>query len=178
MTHTPHSTKQTRFPRSHITQSTLSLFGLFCVMSLCSCGYRTVYTAENTSALKTIAQARNGNAEAQFNAGLSAAFASDNRLAHDYSAANAGSNMIIAYYRMGARDDGSQNTAQGYDNARVWFERAAAQNYAPAMFQLSLLYEFGRGVAADPAESMKWLIKAADAGYAPAKKRLDEHLSQ
>jgi len=25
---------------------------------------------------------------------------------------------------------------------------------------------------------MKWLTKAADAGYAPAKKRLDEHLSQ
>ena len=147
-------------------------------MSLCSCGYRNVYTAESTARLKTFAQARNGNAEAQFKAGLASAFASDSRLAHDYNAGNTASNMIIAYYRMGARDNGSQNTVENYNEARDWFEKSANQNYAPAMFQLSLLYEFGRGVPADPAESMKWLIKAADAGYAPAKKRLDEHLAQ
>jgi len=177
MIHIPLATTQTRIPRLCIKQSVLSLFGLFCAMSLCSC-WSNSYPADTTAALKTVAQARNGDAASQFNAGLLSAFASDDRIVHDYTIENAGSNMIVAYYRMGARDDGSQNTEHSYNAARIWFERSAAQNYAPAMFQLSLLYEFGRGVAADPAESMKWLIKAADAGYAPAKKRLDEHLSQ
>ena len=178
MMHIPLLTTQTRFERLCIKRIALSFFGLFCITSLCSCSYKTFHSAESTAALKTLAQARNGDAQAQFNAGLLAAFASDDRLAHEYSTGNTASNMIIAYYRMGARDDGSQNTAERYSGARVWFEKAASQNYAPAMFHLSLLYEFGRGVPADPAESMMWLTKAADAGYAPAQKRLDEHLSQ
>ena len=63
-------------------------------------------------------------------------------------------------------------TSDWYPKAFNWFTQSAEQGYAPAMFHLGLMYEFGRGVSADKQKSNEWMRKAAEKGYEPAQKYL------
>lgn len=59
------------------------------------------------------------------------------------------------------------------EQANVWFERAAAQNYAPAIRVLALAYEQGgMGQRVDYDTAVKWLEVGASAGDDWSKKRL------
>jgi hypothetical protein len=49
------------------------------------------------------------------------------------------------------------------------FRKAAEQGDAPAQFRLGGAYFFGRGVAEDHAEAVRWWRKAADQGHAGAQ---------
>ena len=51
--------------------------------------------------------------------------------------------------------------AQDYGKARAWFEKAAAQSYAKAQFNLGLLYANGKGVPQDINKARAWWEKAA-----------------
>ena len=52
------------------------------------------------------------------------------------------------------------------------YQRAATQGDAAAQFNLSLMYDSGRGVARDPVKAVKWLRKSAEQGYTRAQKNL------
>ena len=53
---------------------------------------------------------------------------------------------------------------QDYVEAAKWYRKAADQGYAPAQFNLGVMYDNGEGVAQDYTEAAKWYRKAADQG--------------
>ncbi|MDO4226597.1 MAG: hypothetical protein Q4C94_03890, partial [Neisseria sp.] len=56
--------------------------------------------------------------------------------------------------------------AKSFDQAFVWFEKAAAQGYSEAQYNLGVLYSHhGYGVAQDYAQARQWFEKAAAQGY-------------
>ena len=61
---------------------------------------------------------------------------------------------------------------QDYAPARDWFERAAAQGFAPALYQLAVMYRHGFGVDADHTRGTDYLRRAADLGNLLAKRDL------
>ena len=65
---------------------------------------------------------------------------------------------------------GSPDTAAGVE----WLKRAAAQQYAPAEFQMGQLYDFGFVVDQSDAEALSWYRKAAGRGSAPAQRAVGE----
>ena len=52
--------------------------------------------------------------------------------------------------------------AKDYATAMQWAEQAAAQNYAPAISSIGLLYERGDGVTQDFVEAKRWYERAAN----------------
>ena len=65
---------------------------------------------------------------------------------------------------------GSTRTAEGND----WIRKAAAQQFAPAMYHLGQIHEFGFGVPQDDRLALEWYRKAADAGSAAARRAVGE----
>ena len=55
-----------------------------------------------------------------------------------------------------------------------WFQKAAAQGYAPAAFQMGQLYEFGFGVAQDDRTAFAWYSSAAAHGSATAQRAVGD----
>lgn len=53
--------------------------------------------------------------------------------------------------------------------AAEWYQKAADQNYAPAINNLARLYADGRGVKADPAKAIELWSRAAEAGNVTAR---------
>ncbi len=53
-----------------------------------------------------------------------------------------------------------------------YFSQSAATNYAPAQYELALLYGTGKGVTADQAKAREWYEKAAEGQYSPAQYNL------
>jgi TPR repeat protein len=62
--------------------------------------------------------------------------------------------------------------AQDYQQARQWYEKAAAAGSAEAMENLGKLYLGGVGVAEDKAIARQWFEKAAAGGNDEAKLKL------
>jgi TPR repeat protein len=56
--------------------------------------------------------------------------------------------------------------------AAAWFHRAAAQGYAPAQFNLGLMYANGEGVPRDPDKGVELFRKSADQGNVDAQNNL------
>ncbi len=69
-------------------------------------------------------------------------------------------------------------TAGQFDAAAAAFRRSAEQDYGAAQAALGVLYDAGRGVAADPAEAVRWYRKAAGQGIAAAEMALGTHCEQ
>jgi hypothetical protein len=61
---------------------------------------------------------------------------------------------------------------QDHSKAAEWFQKAAAQHYPAAEFDLATSYRFGRGVPQDQALALVWLRKAAVDGDANAERNL------
>jgi TPR repeat protein len=57
--------------------------------------------------------------------------------------------------------------------AKRWYERAAALGYAPAQYQLGVMWERGDGVPADPVEARGWFARAAQQNFEPARDALE-----
>lgn len=55
------------------------------------------------------------------------------------------------------------------ERAADFFQSAAEQEYAPALFELAHLYLYGRGLNRSNNEAEKWLIKAANQKFTPAQ---------
>jgi TPR repeat protein len=78
---------------------------------------------------------------------------------------------VVAQFSLGAMlYYGSNETAQAID----WFRKAAAQQYAPAEFQIGQLYDFGFGVAQDDSEALAWYRRAAEHDSAPAQRSVGD----
>jgi TPR repeat protein len=74
---------------------------------------------------------------------------------------------VVAQFSLGAMlYYGGDETAQAID----WIRKAAAQQYAPAEFQMGQLYDFGFGVAQNDREALAWYRKAAEHGSAAAQR--------
>ena len=59
-----------------------------------------------------------------------------------------------------------------YDQALPLVQQAAEQGYAPAQYNLGVMYIQGLGIGQDYAQARKWLEKAATQGYASAQGNL------
>jgi TPR repeat protein len=62
--------------------------------------------------------------------------------------------------------------AKNYQTAIDQFRKAAEQGYAPAQYNLGVMYTRDVGVARDEAQAVAWYRKAAEQGYAPAQNDL------
>lgn len=66
----------------------------------------------------------------------------------------------------------AKNDQPAHAKAFQYFSEAAAADYAPAQYELAILYGSGKGVGADPAKAREWYEKAAAAQYSPAQYNL------
>lgn len=80
-------------------------------------------------------------------------------------AADAQCDLGVKYFK-------GDGVSKDFNQALMWFRKAADQGYARAEDDLGLMYGNGEGVAKDFAEAVKWCRKAADQGYAPAQVRI------
>src|SRR5262245_39856094 len=78
----------------------------------------------------------------------------------------------LAQSMLGWMYEWGEGVPKDYMQARVWYEKAAAQGFAPAQTNLGALYNIGRGVPQDYVQARLWYEKAAAKGFAPAKTRL------
>lgn len=53
--------------------------------------------------------------------------------------------------------------------ALKWYQQAGDKGYAPAQFNLGLVYELGRGPAVDEQRAFHYYLKSAEQGFAPAQ---------
>jgi TPR repeat protein len=78
---------------------------------------------------------------------------------------------VVAQFSIGAMlYYGGDDTAQGIG----WIRKAAAQQYAPAEFQMGQVYDFGFGVPQDDRHALEWYRKAAEHGSAPGQRAVGD----
>jgi TPR repeat protein len=78
---------------------------------------------------------------------------------------------VVAQFSLGSvLYYGSTETAQAVE----WFRKAAAQDYAPAEFQMGQLYDFGFGVGQSDVDALAWYRKAAQHGSAAAQRTMGD----
>ena len=59
-----------------------------------------------------------------------------------------------------------------YQQAIAWLERAASQDYMPAIFRLGKMYDIGSGVTRDPEKAYRYLVRAARMGHLFAQRHI------
>jgi localization factor PodJL len=89
------------------------------------------------------------------------------RLYADLSAGNP-----AAAYEMGSRFAEGRGVSVNFQQAALWFDRAAKAGSIPGLFRLAVLYERGQGVAKDPQEARRLYLAAADKGHTKAMHNL------
>lgn len=75
---------------------------------------------------------------------------------------------------------GAGGLAKNDSEAFKWYKKAADQGYAPAQYNLGILYDEGRGVPQNRAAAYFWLHLAASTGkkdYAARRDRTAQHLT-
>lgn len=70
--------------------------------------------------------------------------------------------------------NGRNPTPAEFAEARRRCEDAANLNYSPGAYCVAVIYRTGLGVAKDPAQTAKWLMRAADLGHPKAILQLGE----
>ena len=66
-----------------------------------------------------------------------------------------------------------QGTEQSYEEAAIWFERAAKQDNTLAQYNLGFLFYEGKGVRKDVLQAFMWIDRAARLGDKKAIKALE-----
>ena len=82
----------------------------------------------------------------------------------------AGNGNKHAQYQLGNR----YYDAGDYQEAKMWFEKAASQGHKDALYCLGKIYYIGQGVEIDKESSTKYFIKAAESGCLDSKGYLHE----
>jgi TPR repeat protein len=75
----------------------------------------------------------------------------------------------LAQSMLGWMYEWGEGVPKDYVQARLWYEKAAAQGFAPAQTNLGALYNNGRGVPQDYVQARLWYEKAAAQGFADAQ---------
>ena len=81
-----------------------------------------------------------------------------------YSVPDAQISDPMAQFDAGLAYEYGRGVAPDDEKAVAWFEKSAAQGYAPAETALGVAYAEGRGVEADDAKAAAWFAKAAAHG--------------
>jgi TPR repeat protein len=122
--------------------------------------------------------AKQGNADAQFHAGLIYAngqgITKDDKQAVDWFAKAAEQGHIEAQTKLGFMYATGKGVAQNYNSAVYWCYKAAEQGDGIAQYNLGLMYAKGQGVAQDNSLAVSWYSKAAAQGHAHAQYNLGE----
>jgi TPR repeat protein len=91
--------------------------------------------------------------------------------AFDAARARAARGDVVAQYSLGSLlYYGGDDTAQAIE----WIRKAAAQQFAPAEFQMGQIYDFGFGVTADDRQALAWYRRAAEHGNAAAQRSVGD----
>jgi TPR repeat protein len=78
-----------------------------------------------------------------------------------------------AQYALGARHESGDGVARDPVQAFAWYEKAAAQGHAGAMFAIAEMFIGGAGgTESDPSMASFWYMKAAEKGHRSAQARL------
>jgi len=80
----------------------------------------------------------------------------------------ADSGSAVALFYLGGLYRGQEK----YREAIEYLERAARQDYAPALYHLSIMYDEGEGVAMDKDRAQNYLKKAATMGHLRSQKEI------
>ncbi|MGZ5044937.1 MAG: J domain-containing protein [Methylobacter sp.] len=122
--------------------------------------------------------AEQGNAEAQFQLGLTYAspqgITKDDKQAADWLSKAAEQGHREAQTKLGFMYAAGKGVAQNYNSAVYWCYKAAEQGDAIAQFNLGLMYAKGQGVAQDNSLAVSWYSKAAEQGDAHAQYNLGD----
>jgi TPR repeat protein len=117
--------------------------------------------------------AREGVAEAQFNAGLY--YQRGRAVPRDYAKAAmwyrraADQGNAAAMLNLGAMLATGRGVAQDLTRARGWFQKAADRGYVTAQYNLGIFYAKGRGTPVDLSKAFLWYVRAARMGHAKAQ---------
>lgn len=77
------------------------------------------------------------------------------------------------YYLRGWHYANGRGVTQNDEKAVEWYHKAAEQGHAIAQYDLSWMYQHGRGVSPNSSsEAVKWCRRAAEQGYADAQNTL------
>ena len=131
-------------------------------------------SAQSIATLK--AQAASGDANAQYNLGLS--YDLGQGLPQDYAEAAvwyrkaAEQGVAEAQDSLGVMYGQGQGVPQDYTQAALWWRKAAEQGNALAEAHLGVAYDFGHGVPQDHTQAAAWFRKAAAQGNASAQFQL------
>jgi TPR repeat protein len=82
--------------------------------------------------------------------------------------------LIESGYILGKLLSAGEFGAPDFVKARFWYERAAKQGNADAMFALGMMYHEGIGIPKNSAEARKWIASAADNKHEGARKELQK----
>lgn len=117
--------------------------------------------------------AAQGNADAQFHAGLIYAtgqgVTKDDKRAVDWFVKAAEQGHREAQTKLGFMYATGKGVAQNYNVANYWCYKAAEQGDAVAQYNLGVMYAEGQGVAKDNSLAFSWYTKAAAQGDARAQ---------
>ena len=89
-------------------------------------------------------------------------------------------NLVETYFETGGKKASSQfrlalayaagfGVFKDYDQAAIWYRKAAEQGHFHAQFNLGQLYDRGQGVSKSQTRALYWYQQAADQGYVPAQ---------
>lgn len=78
-------------------------------------------------------------------------------------------------YHLGVRYEEGMVVPQDYQEAAVWYRRAAAQGHRQALYKLCEWADLGRGMRQDYQEALYWCLLAADQGHGRAMSRIAAH---
>lgn len=78
--------------------------------------------------------------------------------------ASAEANEPEAQFKLGQLYEFGKGVEQSFENALIWYQKAADSGLAAAQYNLGLLYEHGRGTEKNYKEAAKWYQRASEKG--------------
>ena len=119
-----------------------------------------------------LAQAEQGDAEAQMKVGLAFDGMEDFEEAARWYALAAEQGVSEAQNNLGVLYKDGQGVGQDFEEAARWFRMAAVQGNTLSQLNLGWLYHAGKGVRQDADSARYWYTLAADKGHATARLNL------
>ena len=112
--------------------------------------------------------ANQGDAEAQFNLGLTykegQEVQQDNKMAAKWYQKAAEQGHITAQFNLGLLYQDGKGVEQDFASAVKWYQKAAQQDHITAQFNLGLLYQDGKGIRQNKTNAKEWYGRACDGG--------------
>ncbi len=91
----------------------------------------------------------------------------DNEIQRQLEKAQSGD--ALAQYRLAGLYESGSEDSRDYQQAALWYQRAAEQDHPEAAENLGLMYSEGRGLQQDDAKAFEWFERAARTGSARGK---------